>query len=166
MSRELRGAVVAGLFGLVLVAATVSPAAAGGSGSPGYSLTRATLNGGAESSSSASYVLTPTLGQELTIGTSASPRFVLQSGFWSTLGSGLVPVLLAVDTGSVPDAVDLSWSGNNAPYDMYQSVDCSAVFAGSTITTSANALDDVGTAPGGLSCFNVLATAPGPIVVP
>ncbi len=149
-----------------LLWAVPSPAAhaAGpGSTSASYAIQRSSLSAGAEASASTSFVLTPTIGQELVIGTSASPRFVIQSGFWSWIGSGLVPVLLSVDRGIDPEAVDLSWSGTNDPYEVFQATNCDAVFGAPLTTTVANLLDEVGTASGGLTCFNVLATAPGPL---
>jgi hypothetical protein len=103
------------------------------------------------------------LGQAATIGTSSSPRYVLQSGLWGVLGSGLVPVLLTVDRNAVtPEHVDLNWSGNNAPYDVYQATDCSRVFAGFLDTTDANSYSDIPPPSEDLVCYSVLASAPGP----
>ena len=87
-------------------------------------------------------------------------------GFWSFVGSGLVPVLLTVDrNGIVPGNVDLSWSGNNTPYEIFEATDCTNVFSYPFGTTSANNYDDI-TPPSGLVCYNVLATAPGPAPPP
>ena len=134
--------------------------------SPSYAIRQTSLSTGAESSTSASFVLTPTVAQELTIGTSASPGFVLQSGFWSVLGSGLVPVVLTVGPGGVADEVNLVWSGTNPPYEIFRATDCAAVFDLPLTTTTQNQLTGVTTAPGGLTCLNVLAAAPGPAPPP
>ena len=101
------------------------------------------------------------------MGTSSSNHFVLQAGFWSFLGSGLVPVYLAVDdTIGIPGNVDLSWSGNNSPYSVYQSVDCTDVFSSLLTTTTANQLTNVMPPAATLVCYSVLATAPGPAPPP
>jgi hypothetical protein len=131
---------------------------------PSYALHQSSANSGGRQSTSTSYRLTASAGQPLTVGTSSSFHYVLQSGFWSFLGSGLVPVILSVDKNAVTAGnVDLSWSGNNPPYDIYQATDCSNVFAGYFDTTAANSYPDVAPPEAGLVCFNVLASAPGPV---
>ena len=160
---SLTNMTVAIACGLLVLLAPVNRAVAGAASSASFSIERMTLSAGAEASSSASFVLTPTINQELVVGTSASPGFVIQSGFWSFLGSGLVPVVLSVEPGVAPDEVNLSWSGNNAPYEVFQATDCAAVFGMPLTTTGDNELAGVGTTPAGLTCFNVLATAPGPV---
>ena len=71
------------------------------SSSTNYVLKQHTVSSAGQEASSAGYALGASAGQEATIGTSSSPRFVLQSGFWSFAGSGLVPVILAVDKSPV-----------------------------------------------------------------
>ena len=134
--------------------------------SPSFVLQQTTANGGGESCASTSFAVDGSAGQEATIGTSSSPRFVLQSGFWSHLGSSLVPVILMADkNGSNPDWTDLSWSGNNSPYQVYGSGDCSDVFGNQIATESGNAWTD-SLPTGNLFCYSVLATAPGPMENP
>jgi hypothetical protein len=135
----------------------------GEAASPNYRLGQFTLNSAGTTSESAGYRLDASLGQASTVGASASPKYVMQSGFWSFVGSGLVPVVLAVDrNGGTPGNVDLFWSGNNAPYEVFRSDDCANVFGGFFGSTSSNTFENLAPPPGELTCFNVLATAPGP----
>ena len=138
------------------------------SSSASFTLNGSTTNDGGDACVSSGYRLTASLGQESTIGTSSSPRFVLQSGFWSFVGSGLVPVILTVDpAGSgTPGNLDLAWSGNNAPYDLYESADCTAVFGGYLDQSASNDYLDVTPLPDALVCYRVLPTAPGPAPPP
>ena len=62
--------------------------------------------------------------------------------------------------------VDLSWSGNNAPYEIFESTDCASIFSSLFDTTSANNYDDIAPPAGSVVCYNVLATAPGPAPPP
>jgi hypothetical protein len=99
----------------------------------------------------------------LVVGVSSAPHFIVQSGFWGFVGSTLVPVVLAAN--KVPAdarAVDLTWSGNDAPYDVYKTTTCPNVFTSVFATTANNGLIDRSAPTGGLTCYNVLATAPGP----
>ena len=131
--------------------------------SASYRLTHATTNGAGEPSDSSSFSLDASLGQESAVGVSSSRYHVLQSGFWSFLGSALVPVILTASRNpSNPDDVDLAWSGNNSPYDIYASTACANIFdhylaqeVGNTYTDSPG--------PADLTCYSVLATAPGPL---
>lgn len=150
---------------MILLALAATGAHAQVASSSGYVIQQSTLAIAGEPASSASFVLEASPAQPATIGTSASPSFVLQSGFWSFVAQGLVPVLLAVAPGSTQSRVDLTWSGNQDPFQVYQSTDCGAVFLASPTSTSANHLLDVETLPG-LTCFNVQATAPGPAPPP
>ena len=135
--------------------------------STSYRLDPATLGAAGEPASSAGYRLNATAAQPSAIGASSSFGYVLQSGFWGHVGSGLVPVVLQVERNAIdPERVDLSWSGNNAPYDIYATTDCVDVASGFFSTTSANAFDDLSTATPALTCFKVLATAPGPAPPP
>ena len=136
------------------------------SASTSYRLNPATMDVGGAEISSASYVLNSSASQRATIGTSSSPGFVLQSGFWSFVGSGLVPVLLTVDDGIMPGDVDLSWSGNNSPYDVYESTDCTNVFSSFFDTTASNNYNGITPPASSLVCYSILATAPGPAPPP
>ncbi len=112
-------------------------------------------------SSSVNYTHGGSFGQPMTVGTSSSPKYIVQSGFWSFAGSGLVPVLLQVSKNPTnSDIIRLEWSGNNPPYQIYRAGDCSQVFNAYLTSTTAQVYDDT-TSPPGLSCYNVLATAPG-----
>ncbi|HET8948828.1 MAG TPA: hypothetical protein VFQ07_17750 [Candidatus Polarisedimenticolia bacterium] len=109
------------------------------------------------------------LGQELVVGASSGPHFIIQSGFWSFLGSTVVPVVLAVNRNSVdPAAIDLTWSGNNAFYDVYSSTNasCASLYGSVPSSTSANAFTDGAPPPAPLVCYSVLAVAPGPVAPP
>jgi hypothetical protein len=145
------------------LASLSAPVAHAQSSSVSYVLQQSTTNDGGEVSDSAGYRLAASLGQEATIGTSSSVSYVLQSGFWSFVGSGLVPVILMVDKNAgTPGNVDLTWSGNNPPYDIYQATDCTSVFSRLFDTSVTNEYPNI-TPPGDdLVCYNVLATAPGP----
>jgi len=135
--------------------------------STSYRLTRSSANAGGSEASSTSYVLNASAAQAATIGASSSPAFVLQSGFWSWAGSGVVPILLTVDrNASTAGNIDLSWSGNNAPYDIYQATDCTDVFNSLFDTTSANNYDNIAPPAASLVCYSILATAPGPAPPP
>jgi hypothetical protein len=137
------------------------------SSSASYVLQQSTTNNAGDTANSGSYRLSPSLGQESTIGTSSSPGFVLQSGFWSFVGSGLVPVILSVDKNAIdPEDMDLNWSGNNDPYDLYRTDNCSDVFSFYLDTSFDNDYTDVTTPAVTLLCYSVLATAPGPAPPP
>jgi hypothetical protein len=145
------------------LAAALQPPARASSSSPRFVLKSATTGAAGATSSSGNYALSATLSQEVTVGTSSSRHFVLQSGFWSFVGSGLVPVHLFVNRNSGnPEHVDLKWTGNNPPYDVYQSADCTDVFGTLYGTTPSNAYPDVVPPPAPLVCYSTLATAPGP----
>jgi len=151
---------------LALLALLWGSSALGGAQSASYVLQQSTTNDGGETATSTSYRLDASLGQEATIGTSSSPRYVLQSGFWSFVGSGLVPVVLQAEkNGTAPDDVDLTWSGNNSPYDIYAGTDCTDIFSHYLTQEAGNAYTD-SPLPAGLTCYSVLATAPGPIAPP
>src|SRR5512136_2049024 len=66
--------------------------------SSSYCLRQATLDAAGQPVATATtrYALNASLGQELVVGCSSSPHYVLQSGFWGRYGSTLVPVLLMV----------------------------------------------------------------------
>jgi hypothetical protein len=99
------------------------------------------------------------------VGVSSSPRFVLQSGFWSYAGAGLIPVTLYLRKSPSPSGpLDLLWTGNNPPYTIYRSVDCTSVFSTFFGSETTNERTDAAPLPDPLSCYNVLATSPGPIV--
>jgi len=102
------------------------------------------------------------LGQEMTVGCSSSYHYVLQSGFWGRYGSTLVPVILMVtrDMGD-PDWPRLDWSGNNAPYSIYRAIDCSQIFSGLYDSTGEKYYTDESPPSEDLTCYNILATAPG-----
>jgi len=107
------------------------------------------------------------LGQATAVGTSSAPHFVLQSGFWGFVGSALVPVVLAADkVPAQPGAVNLVWSGNNASYDVYRSSGCASVYAAVFAATSSNGYLDPSAPVSGLTCYSVLALAPGPTPPP
>jgi len=148
-----------------LTAATLSASAQ--SSSTNFVLQQSTLNTSGQEQTSASYRLTASLGQELTVGTSSSTHLVLQSGYWSFLGSGLVPVVLTVEKNVVtPANLDLSWSGNNSPYDVFESTNCASIFASPLTTTPNNTLTNITPPVATLVCYSVLATAPGPAPPP
>jgi hypothetical protein len=158
-----------------LFAATVCtagrPACTGVAGSTGHCLQQATLNGGGATSVSpvgTTFRLTASLGQESAIGVSAAANHVLQSGFWSYYGSGLVPVVLMVHKNSVtPADPELSWTGNNSPYSLYRlsgatGSACATLFNNLLTTQAPQTYTDAATPAEPLTCYSVLATAPGP----
>jgi len=135
--------------------------------SASYILQQSTLDAAGDTGTSPSYDLDGSLGQELTIGTSASPHLVVQSGFWGFIGSGLVPVVLQVDrNASTAGNVDLHWSGNNPLYDIYQATNCANVYGFHFGATANNDYSNIAPPAAPLVCYSVLATAPGPIVPP
>jgi hypothetical protein len=145
-----------------------SPALADSS-SASYRLKAVTLDAAGAASASPSRVANGSLGQELVVGVSAAPHFILQSGFWSYLGSTVVPVVLAVnrDPGDAA-AIDLTWTGNNALYDVYSSSNgrCASLFGAVPAGTTANAYVDSTVPEEPLVCYSVLAVAPGPLAPP
>jgi len=135
--------------------------------SSSYVLQQSSCSSAGGAMSSGAYRLGGSLGPEAAIGVSSSPHLVLQSGFWSFSGSGLVPVyLLLYKSPFIEGQIDLLWTGNNPPYTIYRSADCSQVFSSVFATESSNSQSDPAPLPAALSCYNVLATAPGPIAPP
>jgi hypothetical protein len=132
--------------------------------SASYVLEQAILDGSGNVSTSTQYVLSSTLTQAGTVQLSASPSFVLQSGFWSfeSLESFVhVPVVLQVQRNGLDAGhCDLSWSGNAPPYDVYVSVDCAAVGDSFYATTSANSLLNVVPPHARLVCFDIQESRP------
>jgi hypothetical protein len=130
----------------------LEPTTIDAAGAPGVSATRR-ANG--------------SLAQALVVGTSSAPHFVVQSGFWGFSGSGLVPVeLSASKVPAQPGDVALTWSGNNNPYSVYRAASCGSIFASVFTSTSNNFYTDSPAPPSGLTCYNVLAFAPGPVPPP
>jgi hypothetical protein len=151
------------LVALCLATLTTPPALAARSSSASYVLQQSAVGGAGAPSDSPSYDLDGTAGQESAVGASSSVHYVVQSGFWSFVGSGLVPVLLTVlQNGVDPEHIDLSWSGNNAPYNVYQATDCTDVTASFFDQTASNFYLDIDPPVADLVCYLVLATAPGP----
>jgi len=135
--------------------------------SANYRLDPVTINGGGSPATSATTRLNASLGQELSVGASSAPHFILQSAYWSFLGSTVVPVVLTANRDAVQSAdVNLSWSGNNASYNVHRNVACASVFASVLATTSNNAYNDSAAPIAGLTCYNVIAFAPGPAPPP
>ena len=152
------------------VAFVLLPLPAGAQGSSAhYVLQQATFNtGGGTSVSPAgtAHRMSDSLGQESVSGCSSSFHYVLQSGFWSFVGSGLVPVvlMLAKDAGD-PECPDLSWTGNNQYYFVYRSTSAADTFWNLDHSQPGRTWTD-GSPPEGLVViYNVLATAPGILAV-
>jgi hypothetical protein len=81
---------------------------------------------------------------------------------WGFVGSGLVPVLLTVSRSVASiHKVDLAWSGNNPPYEIYQATNCADVYASFLAVTSSNNYPNITPPAANLVCYSVLATAPG-----
>lgn len=143
----------------------ILPAAtwAGESSSPRFVLQESSLNSAGRTSLGTVYTITDSLGQEATIGTSSSGQYITQAGLWSFLGSGLAPVVLsaASNPGNVEN-VDLTWTGMNAPYRIFQSTDCSNLSTGFFASTNDNSYTNIAPPTAMLVCYMVLATAPGP----
>ena len=131
--------------------------------SPSYVLQRSMLDSAGQTAISPGFKLKFSLGRDAAVGVSANQTFILQSGFWSFVGSGPVPIVLAVDRVVTEDLVcDLRWSGNDPPYEIYVAQDCAAVFNSLYATSSDNSLPDVVPAVGGLTCFNVVSMNSSP----
>jgi len=130
----------------------------GQSESVSYGLQQSTVDASGGSCASTGYVQDASLGQELVVATSASVHYVVQSGFWGFLGSGLAPVILDVtNSPGPPQQPVLTWTGNGADYSIYRSIDCADVFAGFLAAESGHTYTDA-TPPGAtLACYNVLA---------
>lgn len=121
------------------------------------------MNSAGATSDSSSYQLTSSYAQTLSIDVSSSPTFILQAGFWSYLGSGPVPIVLAVDRAiSNAELVDLEWSGNAPPYDIYVADDCAFVLDSLYGSSSDNFLLDVSPPAATLVCFKVVPSEPEP----
>jgi len=149
---------------VLALAACASVSAVGAqSSSTSYALSQTSTNGAGDTVASPSFRLTYTLGQAMSVATSSSPAHVLQSGFWSFVGAGSVPIVLAVDRGETGGReCDLRWSGNTPPYDVYAASDCSAVFDSFYASSSDNSLLGVTPPSGDLACFNVLSAVADP----
>jgi len=131
--------------------------------SPSYVLQRSMLDSAGQTAISPGFKLKFSLGRDAAVGVSANQTFILQSGFWSFVGSGPVPIVLAVARNvSDESTCDLNWSGNDPPYEIYLARDCAAVFGSLYATSSDNSLSDVAPAAGGLSCFNVVSVTSPP----
>lgn len=155
---------LAALAAMALLLALFASVASAQSSSPGWRLERSTVNGGGAETTSASWRVTASAGQESAIGASSSFSHVLQSGFWGYGGSGLVPVILtATKNGIDPSQPDLAWSGNNPPYAVYGGTNCPSVTAGFLATTPTNGWTDPAPPVADLVCYGVFATAPGPL---
>jgi len=152
---------------IAMIAVGTGSPLASESSSASFRLAPGSLNAAGGETSSASYTLNASAAQRAAVGASSSSTFVLQSGLWSFGGSGLVPVLLTVERNSITVGnVDLSWSGNNSPYEVYESADCANVFGSLHDATPSNHYDNI-TPPGAaLVCYSILATAPGPAPPP
>ncbi len=161
---------------LLTLAAFAPPALAACNGvaqSASFCMQQTTLNGGGTTSVSptgSNFRLTASIGQESVIGVSASPNYVLQSGFWSYYGSGLVPVLLTLDKDAAPDYFPrLNWTGNNPNYSIYRlngatsASACATVFGNLLFTQLPRTYTDTAILAQPLTCYSVLATAPGPV---
>src|SRR5512143_2148696 len=75
------------LLMIALLSVTVAAPLLAQSQSASYLLQQSTVNDGGTRSTSASYALAGSMGQESAIGTSSAPHYVVQSGFWSFVGS-------------------------------------------------------------------------------
>ena len=136
--------------------------------SPSYRLSPVAIDAAGDQVGGPTHRLSASLAQESTVGSSASPHFIVQSGFWSFLGTTMVPVLLSVShtPGGDHESVDLSWSGNQASYDIYRSTDCAALFSSPLTATSDNDYTDANPPSSTLVCYTVLGEAPGPLTIP
>ena len=131
--------------------------------SSSYVLHQSTASSTGGPSDSSSFRLDGVAAQPVTIGVSSSPRFVVQSGLFSFVGSGLAPVVLSVDhTLGMTGQIDLAWTGSNPPYSIYESTDCIGIFDSLLATTTSNDQPGITPPAGSLVCYSVLATAPGP----
>jgi hypothetical protein len=133
------------------------------SSSTSYVLDQQTVNGGGNASTSASFRLAFSLGQGESVGASSAPGHLVQVGFWSFVGSGPVPIVLAVDRASLGgEAVLLNWSGNEASYEIYAATDCANVFDFFHVAETGNS-HTVLPPEAELVCFNVISmVAPPP----
>ena len=156
-------ATTAWLAGLLLAST-----AAAQSTSPSYRLQATTLNSGGAIATSLTLGGEGSLGQDSPVGASSSFDYIVQSGFWSFLGSSVVPVVLSVgkDSGD-PGAVKLAWSGNNPPYSIYRAATPATIFGSMAFAmTYSNARTDPAPPVTSLVCYSVLAEAPGPLPPP
>lgn len=156
-------------FIVIAVCAGIGSARAddGASTSASFRLEPATIAAAGRPVGSTTYRSDASTGQAITIGASSSPHYVAQSGFWSFVGTGLVPVVLSVNrTPAAPGSVDLVWSGNNAPYDVFRAASCASVYGSVFVSTFDNAYTDASGPAGHLTCYSVLASAPGPVPPP
>lgn len=156
---------------LAACALTASATCNGVASSASYCMQQTTLNGGGGTSVSpvgTNFRLSASIGQESVIGVSSSPNYVLQSGFWSYQGSGLVPVLLTLNKSASPNFYPvLNWTGNNSPYSVYRVGNaCNTVFANFLTSQTPQSYTETAGVAGPLTCYNILATAPGPVPPP
>ena len=104
------------------------------------------------------------IGQESAIGVSSTTESILQSGFWSHAGVGMLPILLMgrkVPANSTLPTFD--WTGNAPSYAMYWSENCADVDSHFRFTQAPKVWTDSGSHPGDLVCYSVYGMAPGPV---
>ena len=152
------------LVGFLSLAFASSPViiVAAESESTSYRLAPLTVNAGGEPVKSTSYRAHGSVGQEATVGTSASYSFILEAGFWSFIGTRLHPVLLMVDPGPVDASLPLlNWTGSEAPFVIHRSTDCATLALFPHTAESGNSWTDPAPPLATLACYRVFATAPG-----
>ena len=133
-----------------------------GSRSASYNLQPLTVSNGGAESSSTSYAMHDTAGQEATVGTSASFGFIVESGFWAFQGARLQPIFLSVEKDPVvPSNPHLLWTGSDTPFVVHRSVDCATLSLSPHTAQGGNSWTDPSPPLATLVCYSVVATAPG-----
>lgn len=126
-----------------------------------YVENQSTANDGGERLTSASYVLTGSVGQESTISASSSSTYVVQSGFWSFAGSEGVPIVLTAKRNPIDGAdVDLEWSGNSSPYTVKRGTSPTTLTP--YVTEPSKAYTDTSPPPVMLICYAIDGSVPTP----
>ncbi len=116
-----------GRWGSALVAVPLAlcmPAATFCQESPSYVMERVTVASGAASTSSTTFDMLLTFGEEGPTGSASfcNGGFHASLGFWSVLGESPAPSLLQVEHNAAdPEAVDLTWSGSASLFDVLRS---------------------------------------------
>ena len=116
--QSLAGGAVAVIVSTVIVGPGLAQESAN------YVMERITIAAAAQQSSSPSFDMNVTFGQEGPGGSASScnQSFVQNTGFWSIQGYSPVPVVLRAARSVVdPSDVDLTWTGSTSSFEVYRS---------------------------------------------
>jgi len=145
---------------VVLLATSAAPAAAQDSTSASFRIQGLAISATNTPSSSTHFRISGSAANAATVTPSASASFVSQPGFWGWIGNGVVPLILATSKPS-STKIALDWTGNDPPFRVYRSTDCSDPLQSEIAWTSDHQVVDRPPPLAPLVCYTVYASAPG-----